>query len=117
MSRSHVVAAELIGCMVRTQFRILSLTRAIADNFDVLLDMPTVLRLDAGAGNKDVRMPNVATATSKDLVFFILNDGAANNLVIKTHDEGATIVTLAPGDGAMLHCNGVTWKSLVYDVA
>lgn len=117
MPVSAVVNADISGGYIRTGLRIQSMTRAIADNFLVAAEMPTLLIFDAGAGNKDVLMPNVATPSSKDLVFFLRNGGAANNLVVKTHDEGATIVTLAPGEGLMLHCNGVVWDAMTFDPA
>jgi hypothetical protein len=64
-----------------------------------------VLRLDAGASNRNVTLDTAAQNAGR--FYIIRNYGAANNLVIK--DGADTIATLAPADVGLFVCDGTGW--------
>jgi hypothetical protein len=64
-----------------------------------------ILRLDAGASNRNVTLDTAAQ--NKGRWYIVRNYGAANNLVMK--DGADTIATLAPGDVGLFACDGTDW--------
>lgn len=64
-----------------------------------------ILRLDAGASNRNVTLDTAAQ--NKGRWYIVRNFGAANNLVMK--DGADTIATLAPGDVGLFACDGTDW--------
>lgn len=67
-----------------------------------------VLRLDAGASNRNVTLDTAAQ--NKGRWYIVRNVGAANNLVIK--DAADTIATLAPADVGLFVCDGADWYAV-----
>lgn len=67
-----------------------------------------IQRLDPGGSARNVDLP--AEATSKDMWFLIVNAAdAAENLTIR--DDGAnTIATANQNEGALVWCDGTTWR-------
>lgn len=69
-----------------------------------------VLYVDPNSsGTEDLTLP--AEAVSTGLLLFIYNSGG-ESLVVKS-DEPATICTIATTKGAVLFCDGVTWRSIL----
>lgn len=65
--------------------------------------------LDCGASNRDCDLPPEASSSGRE--FRIFNNGASNNLAVRD-DTPTTIVTLTPGQGALLVCDGTTWRNI-----
>lgn len=86
-----------------------SLAKTVAANEALLITYPPVLLLDPNGGAKDVLLPT--EATSVGLMFFIYNTAdAAESLVVKEDSDTTAIVTLTQGTGAIVHCDGTTWR-------
>jgi hypothetical protein len=63
-------------------------------------------RFDAGASNRDVTLPAIASG----LWFCISNVGGSNNIVVK-NAGGSTIVTLAPSRQAWVVSDAAVWQA------
>ena len=70
---------------------------------------PMICSFDAGAAHRDLTLE--AEAVCPGRVRFIINSGAANNLVVK-NDAASTIVTIGQNQGAIVYCDGTAWSSL-----
>jgi hypothetical protein len=69
-----------------------------------------VLYVDANSsGTEDLTLP--AEASSTGLLLFIYNSGG-ESIVVKS-DAPATICTIATVKGAVLFCDGTTWRSIL----
>lgn len=69
-----------------------------------------VLYVDANSsGTEDLTLP--AEASSTGLLLFIYNSGG-ESIVVK-NDGAATICTIATVKGAVLFCDGTTWRSIL----
>ena len=80
-----------------------------ADRTILITDKP-IQWLDANGADRNVTLP--AEASSTDLVFTFYNDsdGGGENLVIRD-DTPTTLITLGPGQGARVSCDGTSWKT------
>lgn len=81
-------------------------TQVLAADLTVAAGGQGVLALDAGSGNRNVTLPTIASSIG--VAYWIVNNGAANNLVIKKSD-GTTLFTLLPGQSTHIFNDGVTW--------
>lgn len=69
-----------------------------------------VLYVDANSSaTEDLTLP--AEASSTGLLLFIYNSGG-ESIVVKS-DAPATICTIATAKGAVLFCDGTTWRSIL----
>lgn len=81
-----------------------------ADNETIAVDWPPVLVVDP-TGGKDMLLP--AEADSAGLTFFVYNKAdASENLVLKDDADSATVATIAQDAGAIVHCDGTTWRQI-----
>ena len=94
-----------------TGLKLQSLSIAATAEMPIDAHWPPVLLIDPNGGAKTILLP--PEASSKDLVFFVQNTAdAAETLTIEEDSSTTAIVALAQGKGAMLHCDGVTWRTL-----
>lgn len=63
-------------------------------------------RINGGTSSRNIDL--MAEAAADGLMLWICNSGATNNLVIRD-DAEATVVTLRPGEAALIACNGSAW--------
>lgn len=75
--------------------------------------------LTASGGDQDCNLPSVVGANSQGQWFFLKNAGSSNSINIKT-SAGAAVVTLAPGDWALVVSgkvsSTVTWRVMAGSV-
>ena len=108
---------ELVDCLldnpvIRKGLKLAYAAQAIADNFAVTVDHPSLLFLDPNGGAKDVLLP--AEASSAGLVFIIVNTAdAAETITVKDDGDSSTIGSLAQGAVGLFVCDGTTWRGLV----
>lgn len=81
---------------------------SIAGNDTLTIASSTYQILDGGGSDYDVILP----AEDDGIYFWIRNDGATNNLVVK-NDAAATIKSLTPGLAALVVCDGTNWKVVI----
>lgn len=81
-----------------------------ADRTVLITDKP-IQWYDCNGTDRNVVLP--AEASSTDLVFTIYNDsdGAGEDLVIRD-DTPTTLITIGPGQGTRVSCDGTSWKVL-----
>ena len=109
--RSNLDFSNVMGLLIKNQLRMESMTiPSVADNTQIGVDWPTVIIADADGVAKDMLLP--AEASSKDLVFLIINFGG-ENLVIKDDADSSTIGTVATATSGLFHCDGTTWRRVV----
>jgi len=110
-SRTDVAGIKMYDPFIMNGLRLASMTLQPADNFPISTSHPTVLLLDPNGAAKDVLLP--AEADSKNLVFIIRNIAAgAFAIVVKEDSDTTTIISLAQGKSAMVHCDGTTWRTI-----
>ncbi|RPI53483.1 MAG: hypothetical protein EHM49_04305, partial [Deltaproteobacteria bacterium] len=75
----------------------------------ILVTDKPIQYFDCNGADRDVTLP--AEASSTDLVFTFVNtsDGAGENIVLKD-DTPTTLVTIGPGCGARVSCDGTSWE-------
>lgn len=87
-------------------------SRTLAGEYVIAVTSPTVQILDPGGAGRDVLLP--AEASSRGLIFIIFNSAdAAEALTVKEDSDTTTIVTIAQNEGAIVFCDGVTWRGIV----
>ena len=100
---------------IASGFRLRSLALTATAEMPIDPDWPPVLLLDPGGAARTVLLP--AEASSKDLVYFIRNTANAAEVLTVEEDSSTTaILTLAQGEGAMVHCDGTTWRGFETDI-
>lgn len=114
--RQNHVDGMMTNMEVVSGFRLRSMAKAATAEMAIGASWPPVLLLDPNGGAKTVLLP--AEADSKDLVFFIRNTADASEVLTVEEDSSTTaILTLAQGEGAMVHCDGTTWRAFETDIA
>lgn len=81
--------------------------RTITGNVTIPADAASVLCFATTGANRDVTMPLVTSVVGK--LWFVMNKGAAGNLVLKT-STGGTISTLTAANGLIMAVIGSTWR-------
>lgn len=81
-----------------------------ADRTILTTDKP-IQWFDANGASRNIILP--AETSSTNLIFIIYNDsnGAGENLIIQ-NDTPTTLVTIGPGQGVRVACDGVNWRVL-----
>lgn len=70
-----------------------------------------VIIMDPGGAGRNITLP--AEASSTGLLLFLFNAADADEGLVIRSDEPATIVTVGQSEGAVLFCDGTTWRGLV----
>jgi len=70
-----------------------------------------VIIMDPGGSGRNITLP--AEASSTGLLLFLFNAADADESLVVKSDEPATIVTVGQTEGAVLFCDGTTWRGLV----
>ena len=109
-----ITNAPIQGCTVVAGFKLQSSVQTLTGTYVIDADAPPVQRLDPGGSARNVDLP--AEASSKDLVFIIVNTAdAAENITVRD-DGGSTIVTLNQDESVTVHCDGTSWLALTITV-
>ena len=66
------------------------------------------LGLDPGGADRTLAL--IVEKRANGLFQFVENTGTADNLILQD-DTPATVVTLGPGDSAVLRCDGISWAA------
>lgn len=102
--------------IIRNKFRLMAMTKVATAEMAIGAEWPPVLLLDPGGAGRTVLLP--PEADCKDQVFFIRNTAdAAETLTVEEDSSTTAILVLAQGEGAMVHCDGTTWRSFETDIA
>jgi autotransporter-associated beta strand protein len=97
------------GVNIMPPFEIGHNTETLAGDRSILVTDKSVQYLDADGVDRNITLP--AEASSTDLIFTIVNvsNGAGEDLIIRD-DTPATLITIGPGQGAKVSCDGTSWK-------
>ena len=107
-----LVGSSVYGVTIQHGLKMASYALAMGDaGYTLLHTHPPVILADPESASEILTLP--AEALSKNLVFYIVDTGTGVEAVVVNDDGGSTIVTLAPGEMAMVHCDGTTWRGSV----
>lgn len=111
MHTNHV-DGEFTNPLVRSGFKLEHLAKTVTAEEALLTTYPPILLLDPNGGAKTVLLP--PEADSKGLTFIVRNTAdAAETLTVEEDSSTTVIATIAQNGGAILHCDGVSWRKLV----
>jgi hypothetical protein len=81
-------------------------TLTMTGNITLDATYPNILRLDADGSNRSVIWETLSK--SKNVMRFIVNNGAAGDIAVRYPPTPTTVATLVPGSGGWFHCDGST---------
>ncbi len=111
MGVEAVVDTDIFNTIFRKGMKLDFFTEELSGNKTITADYPPVLILDPANATRDVTLP--AEASSKGLMFFILNNGSGSEILVIKDDGGSTIITLDFPDNGWVYCDGTTWRGIV----
>ena len=111
-SRLNLENVVSFGLTMMKGTKIGSLVADATAEMAIGVDWPTMLILDPAGGAKTVLLP--AEASSKDLIFIIVNAAdAAETITVEEDSSTTSIGTVAQNASGLFHCDGVTWRKIV----
>ncbi len=109
MSVNALRDTDLTNVVVRERWKMASFTETLSAGKTITVAYPPIIMLDPGGSGRDVTLP--AEASSKDLMFLIVNLADAAEALTVKDDGGTTIAVLAEGERAWFFCDGTTWRA------
>lgn len=114
--RQNYEDGKFYGMKVMHGLKLASIAKAVTAEMAIPNNWPPVLLLDPNGAARTALLPT--EATSEGLVYFVRNTADAAEVLTLEEDSSTTaIVALAQGEGAMLHCDGTTWRAFETDIA
>ncbi len=109
MSVNSLRDTDLTNVVVRERWKMASFTETLSAGKTITVAYPPIIMLDPGGSGRDVTLP--AEASSKDLMFLIVNLADAAEALTGKDDGSTTIAVLAEGERAWFFCDGTTWRA------
>lgn len=111
MSRINLEGSRLDDVVLGTKLKALFVSQTLGAAYTIDADAPVVHIFDPGGAGRVITLP--AEASSRGLMFIIINSADAAEALDVQDDGTTTVATIAQSEMAVLFCDGTTWFSLV----